>query len=115
MHKAQISLNQGGNAAWEILKFEVLENLISSILGKLRGLMKITMPRFNTTYCKILIISPGLTFLQKAFLLGLFLGELIFGGNFAFQNGLGLTIKTVTLTVHGLKFRRAYYRKDICI
>ena len=31
-------------------------------------------------YCKILIISPGLLFVQKAFLVGLFLGELIFGG-----------------------------------
>ena len=29
---------------------------------------------------KILIISPGLIFVQKAFLLGLFSGELIFGG-----------------------------------
>ena len=42
---------------------------------------------------------PGLIFVQKAGLLGLFLGELIFGGayywkEFAFQNGLGLTIKT---------------------
>ena len=31
-------------------------------------------------YCKILIISPGLMFVQKAFLLGSFWGELIFGG-----------------------------------
>ena len=31
-------------------------------------------------YYKIPIISPGLIFGQKAFLLGLFLGELIFGG-----------------------------------
>ena len=31
-------------------------------------------------YRKIPIISPGLTFVQKAFLLGLFSGELIFGG-----------------------------------
>ena len=31
-------------------------------------------------YRKIPIISPGLIFFQKAFLLGLFLGELIFGG-----------------------------------
>ena len=31
-------------------------------------------------YRKIPIISPGLIFVQKAFLLGLFLGELIFGG-----------------------------------
>ena len=31
-------------------------------------------------YRKIPIISPGLIFVQKAVLLGLFLGELIFGG-----------------------------------
>ena len=31
-------------------------------------------------YCKLPIISPGFIFVQKAFLLGLFLGELIFGG-----------------------------------
>ena len=31
-------------------------------------------------YRKIPIISPGLIFVQKAFLLGLFLGELNFGG-----------------------------------
>ena len=31
-------------------------------------------------YRKILIISPGLIFVQKAFLLGLSSGELIFGG-----------------------------------
>ena len=43
---------------------------------------------------KIPIISPGPTFAQKAFLLGLFLGEPIFGGNFAFQNRLDLTIET---------------------
>ena len=49
-------------------------------------------------YHKIPIISPGLIFVQKAVLLGLFRGclyseELITGRNFAFQNGLGLTIK----------------------
>ena len=32
-------------------------------------------------YRKIPIISPGLIFVQKAFLLGLFSGELIFGGS----------------------------------
>ena len=31
-------------------------------------------------YCKIPIISPRLIFVQKAFLVGLFSGELIFGG-----------------------------------
>ena len=43
-------------------------------------------------YRKIPIIS-GLIFVQKAFLVGLFLEGLILGGNFAFQNGLGLMIK----------------------
>ena len=31
-------------------------------------------------YCKFPVISPRLIFVQKAFLLGLFLGVLIFGG-----------------------------------
>ena len=52
-----------------------------------------------SVYRKIPIISPGLIFVQKAFLLSLFLEELIsegliIGKNFAFQNGLGLTMKT---------------------
>ena len=34
----------------------------------------------NMKYRKIPIISPGLIFVQKAFSLGLFSGELIFGG-----------------------------------
>ena len=57
-------------------------------------------------YSKISIISPELILVHKALLMGLFSGELIFegwgggGGGlvirriFAFQNGLGLTIKT---------------------
>ena len=49
-------------------------------------------------YHKIPIISPGLIFLQKAVLLGLFSGVLIsegliIGRNFVFQNVLGLTTK----------------------
>ena len=39
----------------------------------------------------------------------------ILGGNFAFQNGLGLTIKQLALTVPGLIFGRAYYWKDFCV
>ena len=43
--------------------------------------------------------GTGLTFVQKAFLLDFFAGELIFGGayywrEFCVKNGLGLTIKT---------------------
>ena len=40
---------------------------------------------------------------------------LIIGRNFAFQNRLSLTIKQLALTVHGLIFGRAYYRKDFCV
>ena len=77
---------------------------------------------------KIPIISPGLIFVQKAFLLGLFSEGLIFGRNFAFQNGLDLTIKIVNpnspwayiregllsegylrLRFGGLNFGRAYF------
>ena len=55
------------------------------------------MPPRLFTHRKIPIISPGLIFVQKAFLLGLFSSfseGLIIGRNFAFQNGLGLTTKT---------------------
>ena len=52
------------------------------------------MRLFYCIYRKINIISPGLIFVQKSVLLGLFSEELIIGRNFAFQNGLGLTIKT---------------------
>ena len=52
-------------------------------------------------YCKIPIISPGLTFVQKAcwayFRGRLFSEGLIIGRNFAFQHGLGLTKKTATM------------------
>ena len=43
---------------------------------------------------KIAIITPGLIFVQKAFLVRLFSEGLIIGRNFAFQNGLSLTITT---------------------
>ena len=48
---------------------------------------------------KIPIISPGLIFVQKAFCWARFSGSsflevLVVGGNFAFKNGWGLTIKT---------------------
>ena len=50
-------------------------------------------------YRKIPIISPGLIFVQKVFLLGLFLGELIFGGaynwkEFCVSKWVGLDNKT---------------------
>ena len=45
-------------------------------------------------YRKIPIISPGLIFVQKAFVLGSFSGELVIGRNFAFQSGFALSIKT---------------------
>ena len=84
----------------------------------------------TTIYLKIPIISPGLTFVQTAYFRGsLFSERLVIGRNFAFQNCLGLTIKTaffikdyekspkqcVTLTVRWLIFGRAYNRKDICV
>ena len=51
-------------------------------------------------YCKVPIISPGVIFVQKVFLPGLFSGGgglfsegLVVGRNFAFENGFGLSIK----------------------
>ena len=79
-------------------------------------------------YRKIPIISPGLIFVQKDFLLGLFSGELIFGGAYYWRkfgvskwvgldnkNGLKYednSLKQLTLKVHGLIFGRAYHWKD---
>ena len=87
-------------------------------------------------YGKILIISPGPIFVQKAYLMGfwgsLFSEGLIIGRNFAFQNGLGFTIKTANsnsrwayiregllsegylcLRFGGLIFGRAYFWKGL--
>ena len=51
------------------------------------------------TYRKIPIISTGRIFVQKAyFQRSLFSEGLIIGRNFAFQNGLDLTIKTAENT-----------------
>ena len=55
--------------------------------------------RNYTKYRKIPIISPGLIFVQKAVLLGLFSGELIFGGayywrEFCVSKWVGLDNKT---------------------
>ena len=53
-------------------------------------------------YRKILIIRPGLIFVQKPFLWAFFRGSvfsegLFIGGNFAFQNGFGFLIKDNSL------------------
>ena len=78
----------------------------------------------ETGFCSLIYrkipISPGLIFVQKAVLLGLFRGSLLseglsIGRNFAFQNGTSLTIKQLEITAHGLIFGRAYYRKDFCV
>ena len=55
----------------------------------------------TSVYRKIPIISPGLIFVQKAFLLGLFSGELIFGGayywnEFCVLKWFGLDNKTAS-------------------
>ena len=56
--------------------------------------------------------------------MGLFSGELIFGGAYIYDCRefcvsksvrLSLTIKQIALTVHGLIFGRAYYWKDFCV
>ena len=85
-------------------------------------------------YRKIPIISAGLIFVQKAFLLALFSGELIFGRayywkEFCVSKWDGLDnknsvkhyennfkqLKQLALTVHGLIFGRAYFRKEFCV
>ena len=56
--------------------------------------------QYGIQYSKIPIISPGLIFVQKAFFLSLFSEGVIIGGNFAFQNGLDLTVKTAGTNVN---------------
>ena len=70
--------------------------------------------KFLYMYRKILI-SPGLIFAQKVFLLGLFSGELtcIFKGAYYWKEFCNS--KQLTITVHRLIFGKAYYRKDNCI
>ena len=56
-----------------VITFFLISMSVSSLLLKFDKDMYII-------YRKIPMISPGLIFVQKAFLLGLFSGELIFGG-----------------------------------
>ena len=78
-------------------------------------------------------MSPGVILVQKGFLLGLFSGELIFGGAFVYywkefciSKWVGLdnknslkhhknSLKQLALTVHGLMFGRAYDQKVLCL
>ena len=87
---------------------------ILRILGKLK----------SSIHRKIPLISPGPIFVQKAFLLGLFSGELIFRRAYCWKvfcvsKWVGLdnknSLKQLALTVHGLTCRRAYYWKDFCV
>ena len=84
--------------------------------------------KLRRIYRNILIISPGLIFVQKAVLLGLFSGELIFGGaynwkEFCVSKWVGIdnknclkhyenSFKQLALTGYGLIFGSAYNRKD---
>ena len=67
-----------------------------SVITKLSLFLVLQHSIENSSYRKIPIISPRLwwTYLQGGGGGGLFSAGLIIGGNFAFQNGLGLTIKT---------------------
>ena len=98
---------------------------------KIAAVERLKYLNVNNNCRKIPIISPGLMFVQKAFLLGLFSGELIFGEAyywkdfcvlkwFALDNNNGLkhqenSLKQLIVTVHGVIFEGAYYRKDICV
>ena len=83
---------EGGIPAFaRLLESVVLTNDIC--FKKIKERLVNVVQSSHSTYRKIPIMSPG-----QAFLLGLFSGELIFGGaycwkEFSFQNGLGLTIK----------------------
>ena len=71
-------------------------------------------------YREIQIISPGLIFVQKAVLLSLFSEEFqdYYWKEFSVSKGVWLvnknSLKQLPLTVHGLIFGTASYRKDFC-
>ena len=83
------------------LKFSPLSTRNGKTANKFKFSLKCDVDKIDQNPYKnhkILIISPWLIFVQKAFLLGLFSDELIFGGayywrEFPFQNSLGLTKK----------------------
>ena len=67
-------------------------------------------------YRKIPIISPGLIFVQKAFLVGLYSGELIFGGayywrEFYVSKWAGLIIGRIFAT----EIWGAYFREGLIL
>ena len=71
-------------------------NMSSNTVGIVHSSYRSVMSRDRPS-CNVTMSNTGLIFIQKAFMLGLFLGELfseglMIGTNFAFQNGLGLTI-----------------------
>ena len=97
------------------------------------NIIMLDLTDLKVNYRKIPIISPGLIFVQKAVLLSLFSGELIFGGayywkEFCISKWVGLDNKTAStnslrgynwegllskgflrLRFGGLIFRRAYF------
>ena len=93
-----------------------------------------TEPRKITKskYLKIQKTRPRLLLVQNEFLVGLFWGELMFGGayfrreflvskwvgidnknTFKHQDNSKNSLKQLTLTVHGLMYGRACYRRNI--
>ena len=70
------------------------------------------------TYRKIPTISPGLTFVRKAFCWAYFWRGLFTGGIVRFKMGLAVnksSSKRLTETVYGHMCGRDYHQKDICI
>ena len=72
--------HRDSNHSTDLFKIKKLSTKFNSLCVSLKGNCHKEFAVFRSTYRKIPIISPGLIFVQKAFLLGLFSGELIFGG-----------------------------------
>ena len=73
--------------SWNIRKRWIGRKYRNRIIALKSPRSGISKPLEKTKYRKIPIISTGLIFIQKAFLLGLFSGELIFGETY-FRRGL---------------------------
>ena len=94
------SKNHEKSGGWGENKLKTLITVLEAVLTGRQTRLEIKClygnPKSNTG--KTPIISPGLEFVQKAFLLGVFSGEFLIGKNFVFQNGSRLTIKAAKNT-----------------
>ena len=77
------------NAWWSSFGMNLKHHIQEPLNNNIMLLLKSDLSSFHKVYREIPIISPGLIFVQKPFLLGLFSGELIFGGAYYWKEFCG--------------------------